>query len=89
MFEYFFIHVFIGILKYSGVPAILSEEADTFGKSIQWIWEKELKKPTDFWVLGAAFNDTRITPNSRIACNKIPCYEKSLKVRKICKPGMI
>ena len=79
----------LGILKYLGLPALLSEEVHSLGKSIQWTWDNELNRTTNFWVLGASFNETRILSNSRIKCDEISCYEKSLSERKICKPGKL
>ena len=43
----------------------------------------------EFWILGESFSQIKITPKKETKCEKFSCYEKSLKTKKICKPGIL
>ena len=74
------------------LPAVLSEELDHLGKSVENSITKlflELEEK-EFWLLGASYNSTsKFESEKSMKCGKDFCYRKSLDKNKICKPGKL
>ena len=86
----------LGFGEYFNVPAVLSEEVDYLGYSVEEkvydlvVYGENGKYFNEIWILGGSFNSTsEFESHDKLKCGEASCYEKSITEKKICKPGKL
>ena len=80
---------------YHGIPAVLMDfilSSSGTGQNPVWgIFNNHISKleSNGFWILGESYSQINVGPKNETKCEKLPCYEKSLQMKKICKPGSL
>ena len=82
----------IGYGEYLGLPAVLSEELDRLGESVEVSTKMFIDQfdEKEIWLLGASYNSTtKLEKKNTVKCGDNFCYPKSLDENMICKPGTL